>query len=154
MFAPLVVAAVLACRPMPVPPPTTASCEGADRVSRNHDGLEVRRDVNACTVVRCEGADQVRRTLEGAQVSRSTNACTVTRCEGFDMVRRSNDGVVLGRIVNRCGPPQDVYVRRQASCEGSDFVVRNRFGAELSRDVNASRCRPADTTVAFGLSAR
>lgn len=154
MFAPFVVAAVLACKPMPVPPPTVAACEGADRVSRNHDGIEVRREVNGCTVATCEGADQVRRTYAGMQVSRATNACTQVRCEGAHQVRRTNDGVVVSRSRNACRPPEDFYVRRQATCEGSDWVVRSRFGVELSREVGSHRCRATSESVAFGLSAR
>lgn len=108
MVSTFIVAAVLSCRmvsPPIVPPPTTIACEGADRVSRNHDGLEVRREVNACTTTRCEGADQVRRTYAGLQVKRVTNACTVVRCESGDQVRRTLDGVLISRAMSACRPP-------------------------------------------------
>ncbi len=101
MLSTLVIAAVLSCRTVS-PPPTTVACEGADRVSRNHDGLEVRRERNACTTTRCEGADEVRRTSSGLQVKRVVNACTQVRCEAGDVVRRTLDGVVLSRTPSAC----------------------------------------------------
>lgn len=104
----------LACmpyRPPPPLPPVTVTCEGTDQVRRNHDGIEVSRVSNACTVVRCEGDDRVRRTFEGSQVSRATNACTIARCEGWDFVVRTNDGQTLTRLssAQRCIPTPVQY---------------------------------------------
>ena len=79
MLATIATALILSCKPYhpaPPPPPVTVTCEGSDQVRRNHDGLEVSRAVNACTMVRCEGGDRVRRTYDGYQVSRAVNACT------------------------------------------------------------------------------
>lgn len=108
MLTALLVAATLTCKPMPfppAPPPVTTACEGADRVQRNHDGIEIDRAVNACTTVRCEGTDQVRRTYSGAQVSRRVNACTVARCEGSDFVVRTYAGQRVSVQPWRCAPP-------------------------------------------------
>lgn len=110
MVTSLAAAVLLSCMPYrmpPPPPPVTVACESSDQVTRNHDGLEVGRAVNACTQVRCEGADQVRRTFEGSQVSRAPNACTIARCEGWDFVVRTTDGRTLTRSssAQRCLPP-------------------------------------------------
>lgn len=109
MFTTLAAALILSCKPSQhsEQPPVKVTCEGSDRVRRNHDGLEISRAVNACTTVRCEGADQVRRTYEGFQVSRALSACTVARCEGWDFVVRTNDGQPLTRVwsARRCAPP-------------------------------------------------
>ena len=108
MFTTLAAALILSCKPTYYsPPPVTTACEGSDQVTRNHDGLEVSRAVNACTVVRCEGADRVRRTSAGYQLSRAVNACTVARCEGWDFVVRTTDGQTLTRVseARRCIPP-------------------------------------------------
>jgi hypothetical protein len=110
MVTTLALAILVSCKPYtpptnPVPPPVTSACEGADRVQRNHDGLEVSRQPNACTTVRCEGADRVRRTWEGLQVSRTSNACTIARCVGTDWVVTTHDGVPLSRLAMRCAPP-------------------------------------------------
>ncbi len=115
MVTTLAAAILFSCMPAPfpeisAPPPVTMACEGGDKVYRNHDRLEVSRELNGCTVARCEGADRVRRTYRGAQVSRSLNACTVARCEGWDFVVRTNDGQPLSRVssAQRC-IPHDVY---------------------------------------------
>lgn len=110
MVTALTVALLLSCKPAPSfppmpPPPVTSACEGADRVTRNHDGLEVARQPMACTTVRCEGTDRVRRTWDGLQVSRVSNACVVARCEGWDWVVRTVDGEPVTRLSRRCGPP-------------------------------------------------
>lgn len=98
--------ALLACAPAEFrTPPVTTACEGADQVTRNHDGIELRRAQNACTTVRCEGGDRVRRTYEGVQVWRTANACTIARCEGWDYVVRTSDGAQLSRLSMRCAPP-------------------------------------------------
>lgn len=114
-----VAALLLSCKmvhPQPPPPPSpvTVRCEGADRVTRNHDRLEVHRAVNACTQVRCEGADRVRRTFDGAALLREVNACTVARCEGADWVVRTHDGETVARasFVRRCLPQEPVVVVR------------------------------------------
>lgn len=81
MVTALTVAVLLSCKPapsFPQPPPVTSACEGADRVTRNHDGLEL---------------------------SRQQLACTVARCEGRDWVVRSTDGVAVTRVPMRCAPP-------------------------------------------------
>lgn len=111
MFTTLAAALILSCKPAyprpPPSPPVTTACEGSDQVTRNHDGLEISRAVNVCTVVRCEGGDRVRRTYDGSQVSRAVNACTIARCEGWDFVVRTTDGQTLRRVTEaqRCLPP-------------------------------------------------
>ena len=79
MFTSLAAAVILSCKPYyhpprPPPPPTTTACEGSDQVQRNHDGLEISRVVNACTVARCEGWDLVPRNADGRTVSRVSSA--------------------------------------------------------------------------------
>lgn len=108
MFTSLLVAAALTCKPYmpPQPPPSqwmTEACEGSDRVTRNHDGYEVRRVPGVCVAVtRCEGADRVRRNQWGAEVSRQVNACTVASCESGDKVVRTYGGVELSRVYGAC----------------------------------------------------
>lgn len=92
MFTTLMVTALLTCKPyhppMPPPPPQTVSCEGAD---------------------------QVRRDLEGVELSRVRFAasCMSVRCEGFDFVSRDSRGLELSRepATLRCMPPRPRPVR-------------------------------------------
>lgn len=112
MVTALTVSLLLSCRmvaPVPQTAPVRVTCEGADRVRRNHDGQEIGRAVNACTTVRCEGSDRVRRTYASTVVSRDRNACTVARCEGWDFVVRSTDGLAVTRLAQsrRCTPPPE-----------------------------------------------
>jgi hypothetical protein len=83
MLTTIALTLVLSCkRPMPVPepvvhvphPPVITACEGPDRVTRNLNGVELRRASFACTVVSCEGGDFVRRDTSGAEVDRSDSA--------------------------------------------------------------------------------
>lgn len=109
MLTSFALAAALACmpyRPPPPPPPVhfTTRCEGADRVTRDVEGEELRRAVNACTTLQCEGPDQVRRSFDGQLLARHVNACTVARCEGRDFVVRRADGYEVARQAWRCGP--------------------------------------------------
>jgi hypothetical protein len=111
MLTTLVAAAVLACAPaspyrVPAHPPVSTACEGADRVTRDDEGLELGRVQNACTTVRCEGADRVRRTFEGVAIWRTSNACTIARCEGRDYVVRTTEGLQVSRWSMRCMPPE------------------------------------------------
>jgi hypothetical protein len=111
MVTALALTALLACAPAqyrmpPPPPPVATACEGADRVMRNDEGLEVGRVQNACTTVRCEGGDRVRRTYEGVAVWRTANACTIARCEGRDYVVRTTEGMQVSRWSMRCMPPE------------------------------------------------
>ncbi|MFO0598755.1 MAG: hypothetical protein U0228_25845 [Myxococcaceae bacterium] len=134
------------------PVPFFTACEGADLVRRNHDRIEVSRQVNGCTVVRCEGGDRVRRSSEtGFVVSRELNACSVVRCEGADRVRRVG-GWVVERETNAC-----TVVR----CEGWDQVTRTTAGWEISRASGVCMPQPRWTppppepdVVRFGLSYR
>lgn len=109
MLTSFALAAALACmpsRPPPPPPPVhfTTRCEGTDRVTRDVEGEELRRAVNACTTLQCEGPDQVRRSFDGQLLARHVNACTVARCEGRDFVVRRYDGLEVSRQGWRCGP--------------------------------------------------
>ena len=130
MVTTLAAAILFSCMPAyshpELPPPVTMTCEGGDKVYRNHDRLEVSREVNGCTIARCEGSDRVRRTFSGAQVSRAMNACTVARCEGWDFVVRTNDGQPLSRVssAQRCIPPT-VYTPVVVTPPQSDAL---RFG--------------------------
>jgi hypothetical protein len=73
------------------PPPMTLSCEGADRVQRDHDGRELARwpSAPACTRVACEGADWVRRDGWGREVERWVNASA--QCPQPPRVRLTGD---------------------------------------------------------------
>ncbi len=75
MFTTLAAALILSCKPAYYSPPrVTTACEGSDQVTRNHDGLEVSRAVNACTIARCEGWDFVVRTTDGRTLRRVSEA--------------------------------------------------------------------------------
>jgi hypothetical protein len=77
MLATIATVLILSCKPYhPAPPPprVTVTCEGSDQVRRNHDGLEISRAVNACTIARCEGSDFVVRTSNGQTLTRVSSA--------------------------------------------------------------------------------
>lgn len=77
MVTALAAALLFSCMPAEPPmrpPPVTVACEGTDRVVRNHDGMELRRAVNACTVASCEGWDFVVRTRDGQTLHRVSSA--------------------------------------------------------------------------------
>jgi hypothetical protein len=102
MFTSLAAAVILSCKPyyhppMP-PPPTTTACEGSDQVRRNHDGLEVSRAVNACTIARCEGWDFVTRSSDGRPVSRVSSArrCMPSNDSTPVVVRPQSDALRYG----------------------------------------------------------
>ncbi len=77
----IALALVLSCKSVPHPdqyvsrPAVITACEGPDRVTRNLNGVELRRSTNACTIARCEGGDFVRRTLDGVAVERHSFRC-------------------------------------------------------------------------------
>jgi hypothetical protein len=89
MMTSIALALVLSCkRPNPMPPVD-------EFVSR------------PAIITACEGADRVTRNLNGVELNRSINSCTVVRCEGWDLVRRDHSGVEFERRVSRCMPRPD-----------------------------------------------
>lgn len=82
MLTTIALTLVLSCKRPPHPepvvhvphPPVVTACEGADRVTRNLNGVELRRMHNACVVASCEGADWVLRDASGEELQRTWSA--------------------------------------------------------------------------------